>query len=169
MSQTISQALRRVKKIKGELKEALERAQGGVTYKKDDPPAFLFGASFEKATALRNELVDLESKIAVINAVTLVDYDGRQMPLAYVVKVLKELKSQIAWVDELKSFTKAREDTTQEEASYDFETDKRVTKKVEYKCELPEAKRVELVDRLRARFDTLNNLVENTNHRTAIG
>lgn len=168
MSQTISQALRRVKKIKGELKEALERAQSGVAYKTEDPPAFLFGPSYEKATALRTELVELETKIAIRNATTLVEFEGKQVPLVYVVKILKELKGQISWLDELKAFSRSREITTQEEVGYDFETDKRVSKKIQYTCALPEAKRAELVDQVRARFDALNNLVENTNHRTVL-
>lgn len=166
--QTISQALRRVKKIKGELAENLVRAQDGVTYKRNEEPAFSFMASLEKASNLRNELLELETKIAVTNAAKMIEWDGKTIALAQAVKMLKELKGQISWLDGLKHLVKPREVTTQEEAAYDFETDKRVTKKVEYVCALPEAKRADLVDKAKATFDRLNDLVENTNHRTVL-
>ena len=165
---TISQALRRVKKIKGELAEQLDRAKGAVVYKKGEEPAYSFSTCLEKSTTLRNELLELEARITLTNASNVISFDGKSITLAYAVKLLKELKGQIKWLDELKGVVRNKDITVQDERTYDYETEKHVTKQATYTCELPEAKRSALADEVKAKFDRLNDLVENMNHRVTL-
>ena len=74
---TISQALRKISKIKGTLKEQLERAQNAVVYLADNAPAFSFASSWEQAEAARDALIALETSLRVTNAVTKFDFKGK--------------------------------------------------------------------------------------------
>lgn len=162
---TISQALRRIKKLKGQLADHLTRAQAGVAFRVDSPPAFAFAASVEKANAVRDELLGLESRLAVTNANTSFDFDGRSVSLTASINLLQELKSQIAWYKALP--VRAHEDMNEESWSYNDEG-KHVRTQVAWKCSLPEEKRAEVVERLQDRFDRLNDAVERTNHATVL-
>lgn len=163
---TLSQALRQVKKLKGELKDKLERAKAGVSYKESSPPAFQFGRSVEQAEAASEKLVALQTRIAVTNALTKVDGVGDgQRPLAWAVRQLEELKSRIAWFKELP--VRAHKDTKEEE--WDFDDDhKRIRAQISWKCELPEADRASLTEKLQGEFDRLNDAVEKANHATVL-
>lgn len=165
---TLSQALRRVKKIKGELAEQLERARGSVTFKNTEQPAYVFGECMERVTSLRTELLDLQARIAKTNAVNVLPYNGQALTLAYAVLLLKEYKGQIAWLNELKAIVRSQETTSQEETEYDYDSEKRLRKQVNYTCRLPEAKRSAQVDSVKADFDRLNELVESMNHRVTL-
>ena len=167
-SMTISQALRQVKKIKGELSENVERAKNSITFKEGEDPAFEFQRCMEKITALRTSLVALQSHIAETNAITLIQFNGASLSLAYAVLRLKEYKGEIAFLSELKGLARNKDVSSQMEVSFDFETDKRVNKTVVHYCKLPEAKRAELAEKVQASFDALNDTVETANHRTVL-
>lgn len=162
---TISQALRRIKKLKGQLAEHLSRAQAGVSFRSDALPAFSFSGSIEKADAARRELVHLESQLARTNASALVETDGDRITLAYAVRQLQELKSQIAWYRALP--VRAHEDTSEESWSYN-DDGKHVRTQVAWKCSLPEERRAAVVDGLQEQFDRLNDAVERANHATVL-
>ncbi len=162
---TISQGLRAVKKLKGQLAETLERAQRAVTYRKEQEPAFKFPAMIEMANGYRNQLVELESRIACTNATTKVDCDGQTVALASVIRQLQELKGQIAWYKGLT--VRARAETVEDETEYNDEG-KRFSKKAIWACDLPESEQAARVDQLQTKFDRLNDLVEKTNHVTEL-
>lgn len=162
---TISQALRRIKKLKGQLADHLARAQAGVSFRVDSPPAFAFAASVERANAVRDELLGLESRLAVTNANTSFDFDGRKVSLASAVRLLQELKGQIAWYKALP--VRAREDTSEESWSYNDEG-KHVRTQIAWKCSLPEEKRAAVSEGLQDHFDRLNDAVERANHSTVL-
>lgn len=161
----ISTALRRVKKLKGDLAELLERAKTGVSYKQNDPPAFKFDECIAKAKTTRKELVTLQARIAKTNAVNMISFQGENITLGHAVLLLKEFKGQLAWYSELKGIVRNQPVTSQDETQYDYETEKRVTRVVHYNCALPEAKRAEAAEAIKADFDELNNIVEDMNHR----
>lgn len=162
---TIAQALRRIKKLKGELGQLKEQAKDGVSYQVNSEPAFEFSKVMEKITVVRNELLDLESRVAVANAITNLDYEGRSMSLALAVRTAQELKGTISFINELP--VRNHEKTT--ETSRDYNDDmKLVNKTIEYRCALPKAKQVETVKALQEQFDRLNDAVETMNHRTVL-
>lgn len=163
---TIAQALRRIKDIKGRVAKHSLNAQQSVTYENQNPPAFDFATEWEKATLLVSEMIDLQTRIAVANARTMVSWEGRQVPLVWCTKRLAEIKGAIAWHEGL--IVRAHEKTTEE--SYDWAPGAagRVRVAKEFTCRLPEARRAEVIRALQDKFNDLNDQVEKTNHRTNV-
>lgn len=165
---TISQALRRVKKLKGEIAQHLERAASSVAYDVKAAPAFNFDKCIEAADAAREELVRLESGIAVANATTTIMDGGKPVLLVTAVKALQELKGQVAWFKALQ--VKAKEKTVVEEMETTWVGGDYKSVKTErhFHCDLPEWEKSELQNEFQDRFDRLNDAVETANHRTAL-
>jgi hypothetical protein len=162
---TISQALRRIKKLKGELSDLRSRAEGSVTYSVKNPPAFNFGECFEQAANTRSELVRLEARLAATNADTTLTFDEKIMPLVEAIRWLQEFKGQISWIETLN--VREQESTTDE--SWEYTDDMKKVKTItEWHCNLPRKKQAELVKQFKDKFDRLNDAVESTNHRTPL-
>ncbi len=162
---TLAQALRQVKKLKGSLSDHLDRAKGSISFRLDNQPAFDFKASVEQAESFRVRLLDLESRIAVTNAVTSFQWHDSTVPLFRVVRELQELKSRISWVKALP--VRARPQTFDAERDYG-DDGKITTVKSEVRCDLPEADRASLLEKLQEEFDQLNDAVEKVNHATKL-
>ena len=163
---TVSQALRRIKKIKGALTEHLDHAARGVTHLADQEPAFAFKASLELAGAARTEMLDLQASVAAANVKTIVDFDGEPMSLARAARTLAELKGEIAWVRSLS--VKDQSKTVEATQVYDARTSAYVHGSRTWTCHLAEVERVKLVTSLQDKFDRLNDLVETANHKTLV-
>jgi len=166
---TISQALRKIKDLKGKIARHSQNATSCVTHRTDDPPAYQFGAEWEKATVLVDEMLDLQTRVALANAGATFDYDGKTRTLTWATRKLVEIKGAIAWHQGL--VVRAREKTTEE--SYDWVHKvgggpERVRVAVEHTCHLPEAERAARVQALENKFVELNDLVETMNHRTVV-
>ena len=162
---TISQCLRRVSKLKGELKELMGRASLGVQYSEDAPPAFAFWESLAQADGVRAELVGLESALRVTNANTKITFKGQEVTLSEATIILQETKGRVAWLNSLA--VKAQAKTTSSHVTYD-EMGERVKVQMTTICMLPEAERARMVRDEQNSFDELNDLVENVNHRTVL-
>lgn len=184
---TISQALRRISKLKGQLREHLARAEAAVTHREDAPPAFPFGASLEAADAVAEELIRLEAALRVTNAQTTLQtnlpervrgpsFAGtsterlvgliERMTLAEATCRLQEIKGRIAW---LKGLPVRAQAETREQAGHAYDAARNVV--IVYAtvtCALPEARRADAVERAQAAFDVLNDAVEAANHRTEL-
>jgi hypothetical protein len=95
---TIAQALRRIKKLKGQIAEHTQRAQASVSYEKDKVPAFSFGEEMLLMKAAQLELVDLQSRVAVANAKATI-LDGEDVIThAEAIRRLQEIKGEIAFL-----------------------------------------------------------------------
>lgn len=168
---TISQALRRIKKLKGDLSTHLERAASGVSYKAGKQPAFTWSSSIELAQQARDELIQLETRVALTNAQTRIELEPvgayPSMTLTEATKRLRELKSEIDW-HRNSVLSRDHAEMTDEERSFDYDTEKHVTRQVTWHCDMPAAKKAEAVARLQMKFDRLNDAVESANHRTEI-
>ena len=165
MAETISQALRRIKKIKGQIGEHRANAGNSVTHLAEQQPAYQFGASTEKASVLVDEMLRLQTAVAIANATTSIEVDGKKIVLALAVRTLRELTSEIAWTKGLA--VKAQEKVVEHEM--EFDGTRHVNAPKTYLCLLPEAKRAARVTELQDRFDRLNDIVETANHKTLIG
>jgi|SRR5208337_4548956 len=161
---TISQALRRIKKLKGQIGEHRQRAQNSVTHLADQQPAYLFTTCREQAAVALEEMLKLQTAIAQANAKTIIDWDSKNIPLALAVRTLRELAAEIDWVKKLP--VKAQDKTVETEREHDGEKWVNIAK--QFTCHLPEAKRADMAAELQDRFDKLNDIVETTNHKTAI-
>ncbi|MDO8617632.1 MAG: hypothetical protein Q7N87_01930 [Candidatus Uhrbacteria bacterium] len=164
---TISQGLRRVKQLKGQMAEFGSRAAACVSYEESQKPVWAFGETREKLRTTREQLVTLEAAIARANATATVEIDGKRMTIAEAVRRLQETKAEIVWLQGLR-LTEGVE--KRRESEYDEATGRSVPRVTEvvHKTELKEVDRVADVERLRNYFDRLNDAVETANHMTKI-
>jgi hypothetical protein len=162
---TVSQALRRIAKLKGQISELRTRAAASVSYKSADKPAFDFKECIRSIAQIQTELVDLQTRIAVANATTILTMGEETVTMTEAIISLQSMKGDIVWVKSLAS--RAQAET--EERDYDFDDDgKRKYIPVKWTCDLPEAERANSVEAIQKRFDTLNDEVERMNHITQI-
>ena len=162
---TISQGLRRIKKLKGELAEHTARASASVAYQVGREPAFKFNECMEKAQVARAELLTLQSRLAITNAQTIVKFDGKEMTLSQATRQLEEFKGQIKFIEALP----VRDHEKSNEDSFEYGDDmKRIKTTHEWRCDLPKAKQAEAIKGFKEKFDVLNDAVETTNHRTVL-
>lgn len=164
---TISQALRRVKRLKGRYSELSQRATGSVSYEQGKKPVFDFAATRGEMAKVREELVVLEAAIAVGNAEAIVEYAGKHMTLAEAIRRLQEFKTELAWLArlELRSGTEVGR-----EIDYDESIGRNVPRRIEttYISDLSEIDRANEVERLREQFEELNDLVESANRQSKV-
>lgn len=165
---TIAQALRRIKKLKGQIAENSTRAQQGVSYVKDKAPAFSFREAVLALNVARNEMLDLESRVAVANAKkTITDTSGTKLTLAHAIRQLQELKGQIAFLRGLNLRDEVVREKETEWSDDQFKNLIRINEVV-YVSDLSEQDRDREVKLLQDQFETLNNTVEEANHTVLV-
>lgn len=166
---TISQALRKIKDLKGKIARHSQNATSNVTHKTKDQPAYVFGAEWEKAAVLVDEMLDLQTRVAIANAKTTIDYEGKTRTLVWCTKKLAEIKGAITWHTAL--HVRAQEKTTEEELEWVQRAGsgpEHVRVAVEFTCHLPEAEKSARIQAFETKFVELNDLVETMNHRTPV-
>jgi len=164
---TVSQGLRRAKKLKGLLAEAQTRAEQSSCWAAGKKPVFSFEAERESRAKHQQEIVRIESAIAVANATNSVEFEGRTIRLAEAIRTLQEFKADLAWLPRLQLKTGVEETS---EYDYDEATGRNVRKpkSVTYEAALTEPARIADVQKLRDRFEALNDALETANHRTLL-
>lgn len=164
---TIAQSLRRIKKCKGRIAELKTRAMQSVSFTDDKKPTFDFKATREELAAAKEELIGLESAVAVANATTSVAFEGKELTLAQAIRRLQELKDEMSWLPQL-CIREGVERTSDVEWDPEKDRQVRVTREVRWQTSLTELERVAEIDKLRDMFERLNDLVETANHRTEV-
>jgi len=169
MDMTISQAIRKVKDLKGKMAKHQSYAATSVLYAVKEPPAYAFKSELETIETLGKELLKLQTAIAVANATTSVDWNGQKVRLAWCVRRLEEIKGKIAWYEGLSVY--AQSESSVDSWDYHDVGDKmeRVKTEKKMKCDLPQAERDKITASLQDEFNKLNDVVETTNHRTSVG
>src|SRR5208337_1489027 len=162
---SITDALTRVKTLKGQIGQLRARATACVVHDNRVEPAYVFGACTEKADAAVAEMVRLQTAIAVKNASVHIDWEGASMPMAHAIRLKDELVAEIAWLDGLPVV--AQPEVESEEWGYDAEM-KRVKIVKKTTCHLPEAKRNERKDAVQARLVALHSAINRSNGKTSI-
>lgn len=164
---TIAQALRRIKKLKGIIAENQQRASAGVSYDVAKVPAFRFQEAFAAMTQAQLEMVDLEARVAVANAKSKVEHKGNKILLAQAVRLLQELKGQIAF---LKGLHLRNETVKDRQQDWDDTEMKHITRWTEtvFKSDLTEQDRDRQVKEIQDTFEVLNNAVEDVNHTVTV-
>jgi|SRR6185295_9170205 len=162
---TIAQALRRAKKLKGQIDESRTRAAGCASFFTDSPPAFQFDEQLKRADGACDELAELESRISAANAANSIVWRDRNLQLCWCVRMLADLKGRLAW---LRALQVKQQASTMELVNVH-------TPGVGYQqmarpaeCKLPEAAKAALIEQIQDRFDELNALVEAANHTITI-
>lgn len=164
---TIAQALRRIKKLKGLIAENQQRAQAGVSYDATKVPAFRYQEAFKAMTQAQLEMVGLESRVAVANATATVKHQDQDILLAQAVRLLQELKGQIAFLKGLHLRNEVVKDRQQEWDDIEMKHIARVTETT-FKSDLSEQERDRQVKEIQDTFETLNNAVEDANHTVMV-
>lgn len=164
---TISQALRRVKKLKGLISEHQQRAQQGVSYTSTKVPAFRFADEVAALKVAQSEMVDLEARVAVANAASTIQDGQESVTLAKSIRLLQELKGEIAF---LKGLFLRDETVPTREMVWNEEKQLNVTMitQLVFVSDLSEKDRDQQVKDLQDRFEALNNLIENANHTVLV-
>lgn len=166
---TISQLLRKISKLKGEVQEQRNRAASATVYKEKEPPAFSFDESFAAAEKAVEELILLESSLRQTNASTTVSLDavkGGIISLSEATCRLQELKSRIAWLKTLQAQSQPTRNV--DSVEYDTIGDKPHKVTTVFVCPFPETKRAAALKEAQEAFDALNDLVETANHQTVV-
>lgn len=164
---TIAQALRKVKKLKGLVAEHQQRAVAGVSYDVEKVPSFRFEEQTKAMKAAKDEMVDLESRVAVANATSLVMLGTDSMTLAKAIRSMQEIKGEIVF---LKGLNLRNETIREREVEWSDTELKSITryKEVKFVSDLSEQDRDKQIKDLQNRFDDLNNLVETANHKVSV-
>jgi hypothetical protein len=165
---TIAQALRRIKKLKGQIAENASRAQQGVSYVQGKEPAFRFQQAMDALNEARAQMMDLESRVAVANAKKLITNPlGIKITLSRAIRDLQELKGQIAF---LRGLNLRAETVREKETEWNDEESKHITRvsEVVYMSDLTEQNRDAQVRDLQDAFEALNNTVEEANHTVLV-
>jgi len=171
---SISAALRRAKRIKGQIAEQTARATAGAVYVQGKEPAFTFAASIEARKGLVAELLKIEVAIAQANANPpniggrITTIDGK--PVLYAIRKLAELKSEIAFYRALPVRAQVEDVDVEERTDWDDALDKHVRreKKTTHISVITQAKRADHVEKLQLEFETLNAALESHNHSTIV-
>jgi hypothetical protein len=176
---TVAQALRRIKQLKGKIALLSIRVRESVSWVESDteaelstgirtgqPPYDFAAVRTELATAV-HELLDLKTRLAIANANTEVDVVGVRMPIQRVVFVLAELKTEKQLVESLavgKTGTyKIR--VSDGLAAYGREPEYAT---LTYKVAISEVERDTYVAALGEKITHLNSIIEDANHRTEL-
>jgi hypothetical protein len=161
---TIAQALRRIKKLKGEIAEHETHIRSGVSYVKEKVPAFRFAEERDLWVSAKAEMLTLQARVAIANALNKIEYDGVEMPLAYAIRTLEELKGELSL---LKGLVLRSETLKEREQEWNDEKCTTITRinEVTWVCDLTEQDRAQEVKKIQSRHEDLNNVVEDANHR----
>lgn len=164
---TVAQALRRVKKLKGIIAEHRTHAINGVSYASDKVPSFRFHEELVAMGQATDDMVDLESRIAIANATATVQDDPATLTLAKAVRLLQEIKGTISFYQSLSLKSGLEKNRNME---WDDGLDKTVTRVEEttYVTDLTEQERARRVKILQDHFESLNNSVEDANHQVTV-
>ena len=160
---TIARGLRRAKQVKGRVADLRSRLAGTTTWKDGAKPDFTFEETLEDHDKAVAELVDLRTAIARANAVGTVEFEGETIVLTKAIRLQDELKGRITL---FKGFD-LRQGDDRVHTGYD-ERSRMVYEVVTHKAVWTERMRAEKIEALRARLETLNELIEEANHTTRL-
>lgn len=166
---TIAQALRKIKRLKGQIAENEQRAKDAVSYDSTKPPAFPYKETADLLFLLQDEVVNLEARVAVANAThtITVGSNAAKFPLTHVIRVLQELKGRISFLKGLVLRSETVKDRSQEWDDVEMKHITRVAETTFVSALTEQQRDVQLRD-LEDRFEKLNNAVEEANHQITV-
>lgn len=163
----ISEALRKIKKLKGQLAIEDKRFVSSVSWQDDKLPVYNFAETEDAINQISSELVSLEAVVAEANAVTKVNFKDKEVSLAWLIRHLQEIKAKISKYESLHI---RQEIVETSEYVYDEDKDKniRIKKLVAFKSAISERDKDKRVQDLKDDFETANKLLEEMNHKTIL-
>ena len=164
---TLAEALRRADLLKGRFGEDRTRAIQVFTWRDDRKPDFDFAALIASADAAREELVALKTAIAIANATTEVEWEGRERPLIELIQRQGEMRGDIAYFET--ALKHGRRDTEFEQEIAGEEPSGRILyKKVPHvwAAAVSEPERVAKIRAMQDRLQKLTNVINAANGAT---
>lgn len=176
--QTLGQALRRIKVLKGRVATLESRLSEALVYDKAKEPAFSFSDVSKELDTTKSELVALKCKLANANAITKVQIVDQEVSLAEIVIIISELKGDIARhkryatqglrtsplsVDEHER--EEYEDILDARGGYGGQRHVKKVTRTEVVCNVTVAANAEFITKLEDKLAVLNNVLETSNHK----
>jgi len=164
---TIAMALRRIKKLKGQVSEITNRAYQSVHWLDKKEPDFRFSRLIEQQEAKITEMIELEAAVAAANATNTIKFKDKDITISKAIRWLQETKGAISFYGSLQIREGEEERPTME---WDDTLERNVRRKeiIIHKSAISGVDRVKKIEELRDFFEELNNLVETANHRVEI-
>jgi len=159
---TPSQALRRIKEIKGRISTLTMRVRQSVCWEGEDNPTFEFKAVLEQRQELVAELVSLKTRLMRTNCSATLEFEGSTLTIQEAVFLMAEMKGEL----ELYSSLRISEGVRKEHAGHDPNTGRMIFDDIKLHSAMREIERLEKVEKLEERISQLNDAVESANHRT---
>jgi hypothetical protein len=169
----INQGLRRAKVLKGKIAEWENRSrQSNVVSEGETKPTFQFDECVEARTKAQDELLKIESAIAIENAKTTIKFgkgdDEKKITLCEAIRRLSVIKGTIAWYQRMPTLTQKEEVATRNKQVWNKKERMHDYVEEEYKktCTISAKEIAGKIDALQETFDDLNGVVEGANHST---
>lgn len=163
-AKTISQALRRIKEIKGRLAKTTARARGSVSWVEPNKPVYNYINVMSEYKTLTDELITLKTRLAKTNAVTPVTLpDGPTVSIQQAVFTMAELKA----LKELYTALPIQEGSFKEISEYTRNGDP-VYETKQHCSAVSEVERDKLVSTIEETISAINAVIEDANHKTAL-
>lgn len=161
---SIAKALRIRKALKGEIADLTRRATGCVAWVEGKRKDFEFSAVDAARKAKVENLVMLETAIARSNAVSTATWQGHDVTLAELIRRQVELKGELTFVAGL-----TLQHGPQRVATGEYDERRHQVYATEvWGSAHTEPERVTLLADLRAQCESLNETLEEANHRTLV-
>ncbi len=170
MSETMGAALRRIAKIKGELSELDEQLKASACWVEGKEVPYLFEPVWAARQERAKELVHLQSKLALANAMTTFQHSDDVFTPAEAIRTLDELKAQIKLLTDLPIRDRKVDSEKVRESDWDDNAEKSVTRTtvVVHYSAISKLEQKQRIQNLKEVFASLNDALEAHNHRTMV-
>ena len=161
---TVSQALRRIKELKGQLAQVSTRMQTSICWTEPgNKPPYEYKRLEGQRRELVSELVTLKAKLAKTNSLTNIVVAGKTMSLQMAVFILAESKAVVALLQGLG----IREGEERRTVDYDI-NHRPIYETIKIVSALSVLERDKEVATGEEAINELNGIVEDANHRTVL-
>lgn len=162
---TVSQALRTLKRLRGEIAAAQQRMQASSSWQKGKESEYKFSEVSAERDRLSKEITGLHARILRTNAATQVKDGEEDIFLCEATLRLAEIKGEIALLQGLR----LQHGEVEREQVYNHRTGEYISQPpIVFESALTERERDEKVKALQDRFERLNDAVEKVNHITPL-
>lgn len=170
MKMTVAAALRRIKKIKGELSTLDARIRQSACYIEGKEPPFSFEESMSERERKVGQLSMLSARVSVSNASTTFEFAGGPVVVVGAIKRLEEIKSQIALLNTLPIRDRAIDTEFESDTFWDDNLNRSVVQKkaIVHRSAMTRAAQAAQIASLATQFEDLNVALEACNHSTFI-
>jgi len=170
MKMTVAAALRRIKKLKGEIATLDARIKSAACHLEGKEPPFPFEESMAERSKKVSELVGLQTQVAISNANTSFEVGGVMVPVVGAIRQLEEIKARISLLGGLPIRDRVRDVEIERNQEWSDEHEKLVTRATEkvFLSAMTRVAQAEKISALTAQFEELNVALEACNHGTFV-